>query len=160
MLEAVFIVVAIGIAAVIAARWRGGAARDDTSPTDLTTPLRRELWRQGSTPEYGTDTRGTALTPVLAYELYPVDLRKLYDWSRELDVEFLALLRRTADDVMMIRHAHLMQSVTRGVRRGLIELAVAGRPGLSAESSALETLGNRLAVVAETLARLSAGADA
>jgi hypothetical protein len=121
-------------------------------PDDLSTPLRRELWRQGRTPGLTSTGAPSALMPVLAFEFYPPSGRLLYDRSRALDTAMFDLLREPDCTEATIARLTALQILTRGVRRQLLVDVLNPPPDPSASAA---VLGRRLDAVAATIARLS-----
>lgn len=102
--------------------------------------LARELWRQGSTPATGSFQN--PLIPVFGFDLYPMEMRALYDRTRALDVELWKVLSLAPEDAACKCRVAKLQGVTRGVRKDLI-LRLMAQPD-NPDLGSLEEWGERL----------------
>lgn len=93
----------------------------------LGSPLARQLWRQQITPHL-EPPRGSGLLPIFSYDLYPDDMRDLYDRSRALDGALLRALVAAPEDLGRRARIEGLQQVTRRVRRRLV-MALVDAPG-------------------------------
>ena len=146
----VTVCIAIVVAAAIFFFWRTEGAVEASKtpdPVELTSALARQLWRQTWSP--GVRPGGPSmLVPVLAFELYPRPMRRVYDWSRELDEGLFRRMRACES----FTHIETLQAVTRQVRRDLM-LIMTQRGGEVLEDE-LEEMHKKLKSVERRLTRM------
>ena len=141
--------IALGLALWPAVRgWNRSVPSVGGAAASLGSPLARELARQSITPRPGTTFR-TELAPILAFELFPLDMRDLYDRSRALDVRLLTTLSASPEDAVLQRRVRALQTLTRDVRRRLV-LIMIDAPG-EGRADRLDPLKERIEIVERCL---------
>ncbi len=136
--------VAVGCLTLGAALWwwsRRGVGRWELEALrrGLRLPLARQLWRQSLMPQIGTPG-GSALLPILGFELYSAPMRAIYDRSRALDAALLRVLLRDPEDRARLEHVERMQRRTRAVRRALMLSLMAQSGAIAGPEAELEAL--------------------
>ena len=88
-------------------------------------PFARQLRRQATTPSI--EVGAIDLLPILAFELYPPALRRIYNASRLADAELLEQLQGAPDDPVLREHLEILHTVNRDIRRRALVLWIEQR---------------------------------